>query len=538
MRGIIAGLALSLACLPAGAANPNNGTTNNVPPHVRSQAQSYATQMVAAVNYIKLHYVRDVSKSALVEAAIQGLYETAREPLPAGLKGDLERARIDQDYEQILQSAREQLGDREELRDQRAMIISLKAIPRVLDPYCGVATPAELRRSYGDQTQHPLGLELESAFDNTPILAEDEILPRGARPRPVLRSGPYRISNVAPGSPAQRAGIKPGDLLTHIDDKPLDGPQASGLLQRLLQVGEGDGSKIIFTLTRAGQSKPLHLEVIAMPFIAETVFGINRRDDNTWNFMLDPIGKIGYIRLGFIDSSAPQEMSDALNELKASGMRGLILDLRGNPGGMVTPATEVASLFVASGDIAIIRSPGRREAPQGPFAPPPQGAPQGFEPGEQRYQADGSARAIGDFPMVVLVNQETMGGGEMIASAIQDHHRGVLVGQRTFGKGSVQNTPTNFPGGVQFKITTGMFSRPNGKPLQRLSDSKPSDDWGVRPSRGMEFPMSLEVSKRLKEWMQWQTLRPGDSREILPLDDPDNDPQRQFALRELRKMLK
>ena len=531
MRGLLACLAVSLACLPAFAANPN-GAPSSVPQQVHVQAQTYANQMMAAVNYIKSAYIRDIAKPTLVEAAIQGLYDAAREPLPAGLKSDLERARIDVDFDHILMSAREQLGDREELRDQKAIIISLKALPRVLDPYCGIPTAAEVRRSYGDQTQSLAGLELESAFDNTPILGEDEILPRGARPRPVPRSGPFRILNVSPGSPAQRAGIKPGDLLTHIDDKPLEGPQVTALLQRLLQAGDGDGSKLVFTISRPGQPKPLRIEVLAMQFTPETVFGVNRRPDNSWNYLLDPINKIGYIRLGFIDSTAPKEMADALNELKGAEMRGLVLDLRGNPGGYIDPATQVASLFIPSGAIAVIHGKNNDELPPGQFVPP------GVRQGEQRYQADGSAGAVGDFPVVVLINQETMGGGEMIAAAIQDHHRGTLVGQRTFGKGSVQNTSSNFPMGIQFKLTTGMFSRPNGKPLHRFPDSQLSDDWGVRPSKGMELPMSLEVSKRLKEWMQAQTLRPGESREILPLDDPENDPQRQFAVRQLQKMIK
>ena len=533
MRGLIACLAAFLVGVPAWAAHPNDAATGRVPPQVRAQAQTYANQMMAAVNFIKARYLRDVAKPTLVETAIQGLYETAREPLPAGLKSDLERARVDGDFEHILSSAREQLGDREELRDQKAIVISLKALPRVLDPYCGIPTAAELRRSYGDQTQLLVGLELESAFDNSPVVGEDEILPRGVRPRPAPRSGPFRIVNVLPGSPAQRAGIKPGDLLTHIDDKPLEGPQVAALLQRLLQAGDGDGSELVFTISRPGQPKPLRLEVMAMPFTPETVFGVNRRPDNSWNYMLDPVNKIGYIRLGFIDTTAPKEMADALTDLKAAEMRGLVLDLRGNPGGYIDPATQVASLFVQSGDIAVIHGKSSIDDAPGQFAPAP-----GMRQGEQHYQADGSASAFGNFPIVVLMNQETMGGGEMIAAALQDHHRATLIGQRTFGKGSVQNTSQNFPVGVQFKLTTGMFTRPSGKPLHRFPDSKFSDDWGVRPTPSMEFPLTLELSKKLKDWMQAQTLRPGDSREILPLDDPENDPQRQFAVRQLRKMIK
>src|SRR5262249_21694651 len=153
-------------------------------------------------------------------------------------------------------------------------------------------------------------LELESAFDNAPVLTEDEIMPRGARPRPMPRNGPFRILDVLPGTAAQRAGIKPGDLLTHIDDKALEGPQVTALLQRLLQANDGSGIKITFTVVRPGQPKPMRIEVTALLSSPEHVFGVNRRPDNSWNFMLDPVSKIAYIRLGFIESSAPKEMSD------------------------------------------------------------------------------------------------------------------------------------------------------------------------------------------------------------------------------------
>jgi C-terminal peptidase prc len=522
---MIGGFLVCLAAGPLWAANPS-GTAPAVAPHVKAQAQSYAAQVMSAVDYIHRNYVREVKEVAIVEAAIQGLYETAREPLPAGLKTDLERARTRADWELILISAREHLGDPDELRDNKSLLISLKAIPRVLDPYSGIPSAAEARRGMGnaDEVQLVVGLELESAFDNSPLITEDDILPRGRMPRPAVRNGPFRVVNVVPGSPAQRAGVKPGDLLTHIDDKLLEGPPVAALLQRLLQGGDGNGSKIAFTLTRSGQPKPLRIEVTPTPFTPESVFGVKRNPDNTWNYMLDPVKKIGYVRLGFIDSSAPQEMTDALRELQVSGMRGLILDLRGNPGGYVDPATQVVSKFVASGDIAIINYRVADES---------RGTPQ-----QQRYQADGSATSFGDFPLVVIVNQDTMGGGEMIASALQDHKRGVLVGQRTFGKGSVQHSQAIAGVNISFKMTTGMFSRPNGKNLQRFPDSKLTDDWGVKPNPGMDFPVSAGVNKRLKDWMQWQILRPGDDRELLPLDDPENDPQREFARKQLLKMIK
>src|SRR5205807_1516540 len=94
------------------------------------------------------------------------------------------------------------------------------------------------------------------------------------------------------------------------------------------------------------------------------------------------------------------------------------------------------------------------------------------------------------FPIVVLVNGETSGGAELIAAALQDNKRAVVAGQRTIGKGSIQNQRAVSIPNTGIKFTTGTFQRPNGKSIHRFPDSKPSDDWGVRPEPGLEFRVS------------------------------------------------
>ena len=121
-----------------------------------------------------------------------------------------------------------------------------------------------------------------------------------------------------------------------------------------------------------------------------------------------------------------------------------------------------------------------------------------------------------DFTMVVLVNGDTMGGAELIAAALQDHHRAVVAGQRTRGKGSVQTF--TLVGDVRFKLTNGTFFRPSGKNLHRFADSKASDDWGVLPDE--DCRVSAELGNRLKQWWRQYSLRPVTSRECLVLDDP------------------
>jgi carboxyl-terminal processing protease len=156
--------------------------------------------------------------------------------------------------------------------------------------------------------------------------------------------------------------------------------------------------------------------------------------------------------------------------------------------------------------------------------------------GEEVYRSAG-VHPLQDFPVVVLVNGETSGGGELIAAALKDHGRARVAGQRSLGKASVQGTLTWAAAGLGMRLTRGTFYRPSGKNLHRFPDSKETDDWGVRPDPDLEMRLSADLSRQLKQWWLWQTLRPGSSHESLPLDDPENDPQRQTALAALLRQL-
>lgn len=507
--------ALSLLFVSTAAfGDSTNSTAGKSTPQVRTQAEAYARQMLAVIGYIKNGYVRPVDRAVLVEAAIAGLYEAVREPLPSGLKNDLARARAASEFHYILLTARERLGDVEAIRDHLAMLASLKALPRVLDPYCGMPTPAELRRSTNNEANYGTGIELDLPPEHVNPLSDLDGISRA----PTAPRGPFRILTVMPGSPAQRAGLRPSDLITHIAGQPTDGETSNIVLRRLTMFdGEGRSGTVALTVKRAGQVKPIQVSLSAYAFTPEWVYGVRRSTDNQWNFMIDPQAKIGYIRLGFIDNSAPPQVDTAISELLGAGMKGLLFDLRDCPGGYVDPAIAIAGLFIRDGTIATVRDRGQQE---------------------QRHRTRGRQMPLEKTAIVVLVNGNTTGGGEMIAAALQDHDLAKICGQRTFGKGSVQRTQSVSEIGYQFKLTTGLFTRPNGKNLHRFPDSKPQDDWGVRPDNGFELPLPPDLHKQLKQWHTELILRPGESREPLALDDPDSDPVRQFALRKLREMVK
>jgi carboxyl-terminal processing protease len=240
-------------------------------------------------------------------------------------------------------------------------------------------------------------------------------------------------------------------------------------------------------------------------FRPESVFGVARRDDNTWNYWLDAEHKIAHLRLGNLVESTPDELTDIVAALRRDGLRGLILDLRWCPGGALSGSTKTAELFLGEGTIATVRYRNRPE---------------------EVYRSTNEGKH-NDFPMVVLINRDSTGGAELIAAALQDHHRAVLVGQRTHGKGNVQALRT---GAIGLKVTSGTIMRPCGKPLHRFPDSKPDDPWGVHPDPGREFRISADANRALRTWWDEMTMRPGSSTKRLPLDDPLADPQRNAAL--------
>jgi C-terminal peptidase prc len=532
MRRTVVGLGLLLLASLAPAAGPDRSP--HVSSEVRSQANAYANQMIAAFQHIQNNYFRKVSASSLAEAAVTGLYEVAREPLPSGTKADLGRAQTLDDVRPLLVAARERLGDAEVIGGQNAIYVSIKALTRVLDPYTGIPNRNDSRRAFQPSPGVPgIGVELEGDVD-AQVPYQMEMGGFNSRPpmRPAGPTGPVRIADVLPGGPAQLAGVRPGDVITHVDGRALDAATGAQAVGRLSNPAAEGGGKIQLQLQRSGKYESIHVDLVPTLFRPETVFGVRRRTDNSWDHWLDAKARIGYVRIGFIDSwtdpstgastvGTDTEAASALANLMSAGMRGLVLDLRGCPGGFIIPAVKLIGLFVKEGPVATVKSANQPDQPDTKYATSPL-----------------EETLVRGIPIIVLISAETVGGGEMIAAALQDNKVGEMAGQRTFGKGSVQQTKPLANTSIQYKMTTGLIYRPNGKPLQKMPNAKPGDAWGVSPDRGLEVPVTADLNKQLKDWMRLQVLRPGGSREPLPLDDPENDPARQFALREMLKRVK
>jgi carboxyl-terminal processing protease len=278
-----------------------------------------------------------------------------------------------------------------------------------------------------------------------------------------------------PGTPAYDAGILAGDLIVKIDGKSTENMRMSEAVDLI----QGDpGQKVMLTVLHEGGKEPVDLTITRAIIEVPCVLGDQRKPDNlrAWDFMLDKQRKIGYVRLTGFTKTASKEMREAIEELQRDGVRGLIVDLRNNPGGLLKEAREVSDLFLTEG--RIVSTKGRNHK-------------------EEIYEArpEGTLLLPAEkHPMVVLVNKYSASASEIVAAALQDHKRAVIIGERTYGKGSVQNIIEMHQGSERsaLKLTTASYWRPSGKNIHRFPDSKDSDEWGVKPDPGFEVPMKDE----------------------------------------------
>ncbi|MCE9532118.1 MAG: PDZ domain-containing protein [Planctomycetes bacterium] len=482
------------------------------------EANAFASQLLSFSQILADQYVREVGKPELLAAAIYGLYDAARRPTPVSLLEDLKAAKSEAELFALVGQARRTLGADKAVEGNKAIMASVSGLAAVLDPHCVLVPASDFQRSIDAQVG--FGLDLDGEVGRNFMLRRvNQPVPQNTTP-----PFPFRVTRVHPGGPAQRAGVRPGDVITHVEEKEITADLAEQAYNEIF-AGSVDPDKpreMLFTILRAGNSKPLNLRMTRRAYDPESVFGVQRLEENTWSFWIDKEAQIAYIRLGAIDPKTPAQLADALIQCREA--KGLILDLRWCPGGYLNQSAEVAAAFLAEGKIASIkyRHPERQ--------------------GVSEFRADSPGMPISrntKAALLVLVNGETSGAGELIAAALQDNERAKVAGQRTLGKASVQ-TPIYLTGLEQFafKLSAGTFVRPSEKNLQRFSESKPEEDWGVRPDKGFEIPLSIALSNRLKDWHQTHTLRPPTSREALPLDDLEADPQRFRAIRLLKDMMK
>lgn len=314
-------------------------------------------------------------------------------------------------------------------------------------------------------------------------------------------------------SPALKAGLRPGDIIEAINGESTRGMEVCKAGNRI----RGKAGTIVKLKVVHNDGVVEELAVTRGPIRVATAEGFLREPDGAWRFMLDGDHKIGYVRITQFAGATAMETRNAIQELQKNGLKGLVLDLRSCPGGMLDQALSVCKLFIGQGQILTIKNGAGKIV--------------------SSYRADGK-EALGDFPMVVLINEETASAAEIVAGALNDHARAVLVGARTFGKGSVQEIVKLDDGGA-LKVTTSYYFLPSGRNIQK----RPGEiSWGVNPTDGYYLPLTKAQSDALKKgMMEWAVLgfakdeQPPPPGRITPklLEDKFADPQLAGALRTL-----
>ena len=300
------------------------------------------------------------------------------------------------------------------------------------------------------------------------------------------RNGTFTVVSPLPGSPAYRAGIRSGDRIVGIEGERCEGLTVTQAVKKL----QGPvGRPVSVTVMRDNdESYPKDVSLIRELIKAPTVRG-DRYDENAeWQFMLEGEPKIGYVRLSNFSRFTAQEVKTAVDGLVEQGVEGLVLDLRFNPGGLLESAVELADMFLEEGNIVSVRG---RNVPD-------------------RSWAARKTDTYPMFPMAVLVNGYSASASEVLSACLQDNHRAVVIGERTWGKGSVQNVIHMEDGRSALKLTTAGYHRPSGVNIHRFPRMTKDDQWGVTPDNGYNFPYTQA------EWRRWDAERA--KRDVLHID--------------------
>lgn len=322
-----------------------------------------------------------------------------------------------------------------------------------LDPYSTYLTPDQLNEVYAQIEGNFVGLGVE-------LKAQD---------------GGLVILRVISGSPADEAGVHPNDQILAIDHQPtrdFSTDQAANLLQG------AEGSTVVLTVAASGQA-PRQLTVRRRRVEVPSVDQVS---------IVDSQYGVGYFRLTCFQKTTAHDLDVALWKLHREGMKSLVIDLRGNPGGLLVSAVEVADRFIERG--VIVSTRGR--SPQEDFT----------------YSAHQQAKWR--MPLVVIIDQDSASAAEIFAGAIRDHARGTLVGVKSFGKGSVQGIFPLEQSNAGVRLTTAKFYSPNGRPYSQVGvepdkkvqvAARPID--GKLPAGGdAMFAAAVQVARGLNQTLQ------------------------------------
>ena len=317
-----------------------------------------------------------------------------------------------------------------------------------------------------------------------------------------MEDGLVKVVSPIEGSPAFRAGLKPGDFITRIDDTPVKGMTVDQAVKRM----RGDpNTKVVLTVFRKAENRSFPVTIIREEIRMQSVRAK----------MVDP--GYGWLRVSQFQDRTVDDFVKKIEELykQDPNLKGLVLDLRNDPGGLLDGAVALSAAFLPA-DVVVVTTNGQLPESRASFrASPEYYARRGGPDPLRRLPA-----ALKTVPLVVLVNEGSASASEIVAGALQDHKRATIMGAQTFGKGSVQ-TIRPLPGETALKITTARYYTPNGRSIQAK---------GIEPDVWLDETAEGNVFAALR-------MREADLDKHLSGADEAKDPARDKAREEARARL-
>ena len=303
-----------------------------------------------------------------------------------------------------------------------------------------------------------------------------------------------RLTVVTPlaGSPAHKAGVEPGDVIVEIDGKStegmsvadaskvLRGPEGTSVHLKIRRKNLSQGNPPEGDLSASKEDSILEFDIRRAALEVESVVGVQRTKDGQWEYFLPGPEKIAYLRIDIFGERTTEEFRKAVDKVKDQA-RGLVIDLRDNAGGLLPAAVDICDMFLEQGPIVTI---------------------QGRLPADRIvYDAGAGSSISSEVPIVVLINRGSASASEIVAAALRDQGRASVAGERSFGKGTIQQVFVMDGGRSGLKLTTAKYLPPSGVNIHRSPRMTEKDVWGVMPDEKLSVSLSEEQMRAIyKRW--------------------------------------
>lgn len=473
-----------------------------------ADATEFAKRTFSGIEQLQVKYIKKLTNGELTAHAIKGVYRRLELPVPKDIDDALKDAKDlpDEKLKDLLAQMRTNLGKREDLDGVKDVDMALMMMTFGLnDPYTVYLDKETVKKNESGWKANFSGIGIHIRRD----MARDGLL------------------CVAPikGSPAYKAGMKAGDLITEVrrdvdaEGKPITDEKEKVISTKGMKMDDAlklilgkPGVPVTVIVEREGEKAPLTFTINRGRVSLETVLGVKRDAKDDWTYWIDEDNKIAYVYMTQFGPQTYTELKRVVESCNRLGMKGMVLDLRHNPGGMLSAALMISDMFIESGKIVTVKPRVGRE---------------------ENYYDEGYGEFT-KFPMAVLVNGNSASASEIVSAALQDYGRAVVIGERSYGKGSVQTIEKFGPTQGEFKFTTARYFPPLGRNIDKLSTpGKPEDEWGVKPNDGYEVKLSREEKQDLAELLRDKELlkKP----EVKEGKAPFKDTQLDKALDYLRK---